>query len=85
MQKSLASLRDFINLAFFPFLIGCILATKPFHKRQVPECESHVRVTPTSDGILYQVPALVRCKEVCTPSHDKNESSFSVDQQRVSP
>ncbi|GFX37125.1 transposable element Tc3 transposase [Trichonephila clavipes] len=24
----------------------------------------------------------VRFKEVCTPSHDKNESSFSVDQQR---
>ncbi|GFT37331.1 hypothetical protein TNCV_2009171 [Trichonephila clavipes] len=25
------------------------------------------------------------CKEFCTPSHDKNESSFCVDQQRKSP
>ncbi|GFX05749.1 hypothetical protein TNCV_3198661 [Trichonephila clavipes] len=39
-----------------------------------------IYVTPKLHSGYRSVPPIV--KEVCTPSHDKNESSFSVDQQR---
>ncbi|GFV60925.1 hypothetical protein TNCV_925391 [Trichonephila clavipes] len=55
-------------------------------------CCNNVTVKPmTKDGVgnwFFSQTSQTRIgfsKVVCTPSHDKNESSFSVDQQRVSP